>query len=110
MHDCIQLVSFSPSILSSLSLSLSLSLTHSFTNQVDHSSGLDQLVLEGDHPPPTEDEQQQMAMFWAMEEANAPRGWDDEEELDYTMVSQRQAMQLQSGASPDRDKSTGLLS
>ena len=51
-----------------------------------------------------------MAMFWAMEEVNTPRGWDDEEELDYTIVSQRQAMQLQSGASPDRDKSTGMLS
>ena len=52
-----------------------------------------------------------MAMFWAMEEANTPRGWDDEEELDYTVVSQRQqAMQLQSrSVSPDRDKSTGAL-
>ena len=49
-----------------------------------------------------------MAMFWAMEEANTPRGWDDEEELDYTMVSQRQA--VQSGASPDHDKSSpGML-
>ena len=48
-----------------------------------------------------------MAMFWAMEEANAPRGWDDEAELDYTMVSQRQASAMQSGASPDRDKLTG---
>ena len=86
------------------------SLLFSLPHQVDHSSGLDHLVLEADHPPPTEDEQQQMAMFWAMEEANTPRGWDDEEELDYTMVSQRQAMQLQSGASPDRDKSTGNLS
>ena len=82
-------------------------LSLSLSPQLDHVSGLDHLGLEGDHPPPTEDEQQQMAMFWAMEEANAPRGWDDEEELDYTMVSQRQASAMQSGASPDRDKSTG---
>ncbi len=31
----------------------------------------------------------QVAMFWAMEEANSPRGWDDEQELDYTEVSRR---------------------
>ena len=48
-----------------------------------------------------------MAMFWAMEEANAPRGWDDEEELDYTAVSQRQG--IQSGASLDDNKAAGML-
>ena len=53
-----------------------------------------------DQPPPTEDEQQQMAMYWAMEEANTPRGWDDEAELDYLAVSQRQAQAEQTGGSP----------
>ena len=36
-----------------------------------------------------------------MEEANAPRGWEDEEELDYTIVSQRQAMNTPPGASTE---------
>ena len=61
-----------------------------------------------DQPPPTEDEQQQMAMFWAMEEANTPRGWDDEAELDYMAVSQRQAQAEQTGGSPI-SKASGKL-
>lgn len=40
-------------------------------------------------PPPSEKEQQQMALFWAMEEVNSPKGWDEEEELDYSAVSRR---------------------
>ena len=55
---------------------------------------------QADHPPPTEDEQQHVAMFWAMEEANTPRGWDDQAELDYTVLSQRQTTQS-TGASPE---------
>lgn len=31
----------------------------------------------------------QVAMFWAMEEANSPRGWDEEQELDYAEASRR---------------------
>ena len=40
-------------------------------------------------PPPSEKEQQQMALLWAMEEVNSPKGWDEEEELDYSAVSRR---------------------
>lgn len=68
--------------------------------QVEHGSMVDHLAMDHDHPPPTEDEQQQMAEWWAREEANAPRGWDDEEELDYTVLSQRQARHP--SASPER--------
>ena len=78
--------------------------------QVEHVQGsvmehlsMDQdhhLVMDHDHPPPTEDEQQRMAELWAMEEVNAPRGWEDEEELDYTVLSQRQAEHP--GVSPER--------
>ena len=39
-----------------------------------------------DFPLPTEEEQERMAMFWAMEEVNAPKGWDDDKELDYSEV------------------------
>ena len=74
-------------------------------SQLEHSSVAE--LLDHDHPPPTEDEQQHMAMLWAMEEANAPRGWDDEEELDYTVVSQRQAMHTPPGASPEH-KAAGI--
>ena len=66
-----------------------------------------QLVMDHDHPPPTEDEQQRMAELWAMEEVNAPRGWDDEEELDYTVLSQRQAEHP--GVSPERKGSGEYL-
>ena len=38
---------------------------------------------------PTEKEQQEVAMFWAMEEANVPRSWDEEKELDYSQVSRK---------------------
>lgn len=61
-----------------------------------------------DHLPPTEDEQQQMAMFWAMEEANTPRGWEDEVELDYTMFSQRPAHPELPGVSPG-SKASGII-
>ena len=40
-------------------------------------------------PPPSKGEQESMARFWAMEEANAPKGWDDEEELDYTEITSK---------------------
>lgn len=40
-------------------------------------------------PPPSKDEQESMAKFWAMEEANTPKGWDDEEELDYAEITSK---------------------
>ena len=76
------------------------------TIQIDlgHGAGVDHLLMPMEHrhvhSPPTEDEQQQMAMFWAMEEVNTPRGWGDEAELDYMAVSQRQAQAEQTGGSP----------
>ena len=39
-------------------------------------------------PPPTEAEQERLALYWAMEEANAPRGWEDDKELDYTGLAE----------------------
>ncbi len=35
----------------------------------------------------------QVAMFWAMEEANSPTGWDEERELDYAEASRRREEQ-----------------
>ena len=50
-------------------------------------------------PPPSEQEQQQMALFWAMEEANSPKGWDEEKELDYSEVVRRREEQKESSKS-----------
>jgi hypothetical protein len=38
---------------------------------------------------PTDAEQIQMAEFWETEEQRAPKGWDEEEELDYSEVVRR---------------------
>ena len=40
--------------------------------------------------PPSQHEQDQVALFWAMEEANNQRGWDEEKEIDYTELSRKQ--------------------
>jgi len=40
-----------------------------------------------------------MALFWAMEEANSPKGWDEEKELDYSEVVRRREEQKESGKS-----------
>lgn len=49
-------------------------------------------IAPGDNlPPPTETEQETMARFWAMEEANAHGGWDNEEEIDYAEISRKRA-------------------
>ena len=43
----------------------------------------------GNFAPPTKAEQESMAKFWAMEEANAPKGWGDEQEIDYAEISSK---------------------
>ena len=48
-------------------------------------------------PPPSEKEQHQMALLWAMEEVNSPKGWDEEEELDYSAVSRRREERKENG-------------
>ena len=40
---------------------------------------------------PTEDEEERMARFWAMEEANAPKGWEDDKEIDYEELAEKAA-------------------
>lgn len=57
-------------------------------------------VTDTNLPPPTEEDQEKMRKFWAMEEANAPRGWEDEQELDYAEISQRTADQSQNSGPP----------
>ena len=42
--------------------------------------------------PPSQKEQDSMARFWAMEEANTPKGWEDEMELDYEEIAKKSAM------------------
>ena len=71
---------------------LSLSLTHSqptldgsFSSETEARDEAAATTL----PPPSEKEQQQMALLWEMEEVNSPKGWDEEEELDYSAVSRR---------------------
>lgn len=58
-----------------------------------------------DYPPPTEEEQERMAMFWAMEEVNAPKGWDEDKELDYSEV---QVSRLEEHDHLAQSKSTGV--
>ena len=58
--------------------------------------------------PPTQDEQEKMARFWAQEEANAPRGWEEEEELDYAEISRRAAAERK-GAELRQSKDSGWL-
>ena len=48
-------------------------------------------------PPPSEKEQHQMALLWAMEEVNSPKGWEEEEELDYSAVSRRREERKENG-------------
>ena len=48
-------------------------------------------------PPPSEKEEQQMALLWAMEEVNSPKGWDEDEELDYSAVSRRREERKENG-------------
>jgi hypothetical protein len=43
----------------------------------------------GNLAPPTEEEQESMARFWAMEEANIPKGWGDDQEIDYAEISSK---------------------
>lgn len=57
-------------------------------------------VTDTNLPPPTEEDQEKMRKFWAMEEANSPRGWEDEQELDYAEISQRTADQSQNSGPP----------
>jgi len=40
---------------------------------------------------PTEDEEERMARFWALEEANAPKGWEDDKEIDYEELAEKAA-------------------
>lgn len=47
------------------------------------------MVSSGNVLPPSKDEQDSMAKFWALEEANAPRGWEGEQELDYAEISSK---------------------
>lgn len=57
--------------------------------------------------PPTEEEQESMARFWAMEEANSPKGWEDEEEIDYAEINKKSAMNR--GKNVDAGQQLGLF-
>lgn len=43
---------------------------------------------------PTQDEEESMARFWAMEEANARGGWEDDQELDYEEMAKKAAVSM----------------
>lgn len=55
---------------------------------------------------PTDDEQDRMARFWAMEEANSPKGWEEEEEVDYAEISKRSALQREKKDQESRNSGT----
>ncbi len=61
-------------------------------------------------PPPTHDEQEKMAQFWAMEEANTPKGWENEAELDYAEISRRAAAERREGAELRQSRDSGQWS
>ena len=46
-----------------------------------------QLTAEDNVEPPLPEEQDHLAQYWALEEANEPKGWQENEELDYTRVA-----------------------
>lgn len=46
-----------------------------------------QLTAEDNLEPPLPEEQDQLAQYWALEEVNEPKGWQEDEELDYTQVA-----------------------
>lgn len=54
----------------------------------------------GDLAPPTKAEQESMAEFWAMEEANTPKGWGDEQEIDYAELSSKR---MESSQNPGKN-------
>ena len=55
----------------------------------------------GAEAAPTEKEQQEVAILWAMEETATPRRWDEEQELDYSQVSRKREEEVASKTGED---------
>lgn len=51
------------------------------------------------YPSPSQDEQDRMASFWALEEAKGPQSWDDDQELDYSKIAKKRGNEDESNES-----------
>ncbi len=58
--------------------------------------------------PPTEDELESMAKFWATEEMNSSRGWEHEKEIDYEELYKKSEMRR--GRELEESQNSGTVS